>query len=141
MHCCNWPRTESSIPPSRRYRSMLSVLIPGIWNFIEALTLRFGVSSRRACLTLAATILLLSALPALCGVALDPTLELLVQKGIISREEAEKATAESALLHTNEMPSIDSSKWNINKALKNIEIYGDVRTRYEYREAQVPDDG
>ena len=96
---------------------------------------------RHACLIVAGIILVFSAPDAFSGTALDPTLELLVQKGIISREEAEKAMAESALLHTNEMPAIDSSKWIINKALKNIQIYGDVRTRYEYREAQVPDEG
>ncbi len=30
------------------------------------------------------------------------------------------------------------SKWDINKAVKRLELYGDIRVRYEYREAVTP---
>src|SRR5262245_43399676 len=73
----------------------------------------------------------------------DPVLELLLQKGVISKEEVEKAQAQLAAIRSNTfvnaMPSMES-KWKINNAINYIELFGDLRLRYERREATAPDD-
>jgi hypothetical protein len=70
----------------------------------------------------------------------DPLLNLLLQKGILTEDEAKKVQAELDVGKTNalQMPPPES-KWKINNAIKNIELYGDLRLRYEYRRADVPD--
>jgi len=71
----------------------------------------------------------------------DPLLDLMIQKGMITQEEASKVQAEADAYRSNAvqhaMPSMDS-KWDISKAVKRLELYGDVRMRYEYREADTP---
>jgi len=69
----------------------------------------------------------------------DPLIELLIQKGMLTREEAEKVRAESEAIRTN-MPSMpaESSKWKISDVIKNVELYGDIRLRYEHRQANTP---
>ena len=72
----------------------------------------------------------------------DPVLDLLLQKGIVTEAEVQKAKADAERIRTNEfnnlMPPMES-KWKISKAIKNLEIYGDLRLRYEYRQATTPD--
>jgi len=72
----------------------------------------------------------------------DPVLDLLLQKGIVTEAEVQKARADAERIRTNEfnnmMPPMDS-KWKISKAIKNLEIFGDLRLRYEYRKAATPD--
>jgi hypothetical protein len=74
----------------------------------------------------------------------DPVLDLLLQKGIVTEAEVQKAKADAERIRTNEfnnlMPPIES-KWKINKAIKNIELFGDLRLRYEYRQVTRPDEG
>src|SRR6516225_6666370 len=71
----------------------------------------------------------------------DPVLNLLLQKGIVTQAEVDKAKAEAQRIRTNEfanlMPPIES-KWKISKGIQNIELFGDLRLRYEHREATVP---
>jgi hypothetical protein len=70
----------------------------------------------------------------------DPLLNLLLQKGILTEDEAKKVQAELNAGRTNalQMPPPES-KWKINKAIKSIELFGDLRMRYEYRQTDVPD--
>jgi Putative porin len=72
----------------------------------------------------------------------DPLLDLMIQKGMITQEEARKVQAEADANLTNAvknaMSSMDSM-WNINKAVKKLELYGDVRVRYEQRQGVTPD--
>jgi hypothetical protein len=72
----------------------------------------------------------------------DPVLDLLLQKGIVTEAEVQKAKADAERIRTNElanfMPPMES-KWKINNAIKNIELFGDLRLRYEYRESITPD--
>ena len=74
----------------------------------------------------------------------DPILNLLLQKGIISEAELQKARAEAEQIRTNAlanaMPPLES-KWKISNAIKNIELYGDLRFRFEDRQANIPDQG
>lgn len=72
----------------------------------------------------------------------DPVLNLLLQKGIISQQELDKAKSEAEAIRTNNaaLPPMES-KWKINNAFKNVELYGDLRVRYENRQAHDPSDG
>ena len=69
----------------------------------------------------------------------DPILDLLLQKGIVTEAEVQKARSEAERIRTNlmVMPPLES-KWKLSKALKNIELFGDLRLRYEHREATTP---
>jgi hypothetical protein len=73
----------------------------------------------------------------------DPLLDIMIQKGMLTQEEAQKVRAEADAAQTNTlrnaMPPMES-KWKINKAVKNLEIFGDVRARYEHRQGDTPDD-
>ena len=84
---------------------------------------------------------------AACGLSMgqqshDPLLDLMIQKGMITQEEARKVQAEADANLTNAvknaMSSMDS-KWDINKAVKKLELYGDIRVRYEQRQGVTPD--
>ena len=68
----------------------------------------------------------------------DPLLDLLIQKGILSQQEAERVEAEAQSRRTNEaqMPLPPPSVWRIDHAIKSVELFGDVRTRYEDRYAE-----
>jgi len=64
-------------------------------------------------------------------------LNLLLEKGIVTEQEVAKARAEAEAIRTNlaaAMPPVES-KWKISNAVKNVELFGDVRLRYEYRSA------
>lgn len=70
----------------------------------------------------------------------DPLLDLFIKKGFVTQREAEQVEAEAAALRTNEtqMPPAPPSQWKISKGLKNVELFGDVRLRYEDRSAEDP---
>jgi len=72
----------------------------------------------------------------------DPVLNLLLQKGIISQQELEKTKAEAEAIRTNNttLPPTES-KWKIGNGIKNVELFGDLRLRYENRQAHDPADG
>jgi polyhydroxyalkanoate synthesis regulator phasin len=62
----------------------------------------------------------------------DALLRKLVEKGVLTDQEAKDILSEST--QTN-LSTSAASKWRISNAIKNIELYGDLRFRYEYREA------
>lgn len=71
----------------------------------------------------------------------DPLLDLLIQKGILTQQEAEKVEAEAQSRRTNnpaQMAPMPSSPWRIHKAFKDIELFGIARLRYEDRSAADP---
>jgi hypothetical protein len=72
----------------------------------------------------------------------DPVLNLLLQKGIISQQELDKTKAEAEAIRTNNAALAPmESKWKISSAFKNVELYGDLRLRYENRQVHDPGDG
>lgn len=73
----------------------------------------------------------------------DPVLGLLVEKGMITEQEAAKAQAQADAMRTNEISELrgSESQWRISKAVKNMELFGDVRLRYENRTAKDPEGG
>ncbi len=95
-------------------------------------------------LLFSALILLGSVGAGLCEDPSDPIINLFLQKGFITESEAAKARAEIASIRTNEvsqMPRLPQPKWGISQAIKNIELFGDVRLRYEYRSVEDPAGG
>src|SRR6185437_16948698 len=68
----------------------------------------------------------------------DALLNTLIKKGILTSDEAQQIKAEQV---TNDVAAAEAaSKWKISKAIKSVELYGDLRLRYEYRSAEAPND-
>lgn len=76
-----------------------------------------------ACVALATT--------ATAQVSADALLDKLVAKGILKQDEAEELKNE-ALTNTD-----NGMKFKMSGAIKSMELYGDLRMRYEYRAAQL----
>jgi hypothetical protein len=66
-------------------------------------------------------------------VSADALLDKLVAKGILKPDEAEELKNEAAT--TNNAPK--GLDFKLSHAIKSVEIYGDVRMRYEYRSAKL----
>ncbi len=90
---------------------------------------------------LSACLLLAAGMAAWGQESRDPLLDLMIQKGMLTQEEARKVKAEADAMRTNAlnqaMPPVES-KWKISKAVKDLELFGDIRVRYEHREASAP---
>jgi hypothetical protein len=72
----------------------------------------------------------------------DPILDLLLQKGIVSEEEVQKARTEAERIRNESIAtSFSGSKWNLSKGIKSIELFGDLRVRFEDRLAEDPKGG
>src|SRR5437660_12601372 len=56
-------------------------------------------------------------------------LDLLVRKKLINDQEAEEVRAEL----TKEAATTSGGKWKLSSPITELELYGDVRVRYEYR--------
>ncbi|HZV36354.1 MAG TPA: putative porin [Verrucomicrobiae bacterium] len=78
---------------------------------------------------------------AFCADNPDPVLDLLLQKGIITDAEAAKVKAELNEKRTNEMAQMPASKWMLGSGIKNIELFGDIRLRFEDRTVTDPGGG
>jgi polyhydroxyalkanoate synthesis regulator phasin len=63
----------------------------------------------------------------------DALVHKLVQKGILTDQEAKDLVAESASTNQAQMPE---SKWKLSDSIKSIGLFGDVRLRYESRTAE-----
>jgi hypothetical protein len=67
----------------------------------------------------------------------DPLLDLFVKKGYVTQQEAEQVQAEAQSMQTNgaAYQAQNISKWKIAPGIKNVELFGDIRFRYEGRTA------
>jgi hypothetical protein len=65
----------------------------------------------------------------------DALIDKLEKKGILTADEARDLRKESATADTNLVSSVSASKLKIPDSFKNIQIFGDLRFRYEYRAA------
>ncbi len=61
-------------------------------------------------------------------------LDLLVKKRLISDQEAEEVRTELV----KESASTAAGKWKLSAPITELELYGDVRLRYEYRGGRLP---
>ncbi len=69
--------------------------------------------------------------------SVDPLLDLFVKKGYVSQQEAEQVQAEAKSEETNNASwqAQEASKWKMVPGIKNVELFGDIRFRYEGRTA------
>src|SRR5712671_1142397 len=62
-------------------------------------------------------------------------LDLMVRKKLITDQEAEEVRAEL----TKEVATTSGGKWKLSSPITELELYGDVRVRYEYRGGRTVD--
>ena len=62
-------------------------------------------------------------------------LDLLVKKKIITDQEAEEVRGEL----TREAATTSAGKWKLSAPINEVELYGDMRVRYEQRQGTTPD--
>jgi len=70
-------------------------------------------------------------------VSADALLDKLVAKGILRQDEAEQLKSEALTNNAQGPTNWGGMKFKIGKVIKSLELYGDVRMRYEYRSAQL----
>jgi len=68
----------------------------------------------------------------------DALLNKLEQKGVLTSNEAQELRVESAAADTNLVNRLPASKWKVADSIKSINLFGDVRLRYEYRGVDNP---
>ena len=70
----------------------------------------------------------------------DPLLDLFIKKGFVTQQEAEQVESEAEFNRTNQFANVapPSSQWKITKGIQKVELFGDVRLRYEDRYADDP---
>ena len=61
-------------------------------------------------------------------------LDLMVKKKLITDQEAEEVRSELV----KESASTAAGKWKLSTPITELELYGDVRLRYEYRGGRLP---
>ena len=71
----------------------------------------------------------------------DPLMDLFIQKGYVTQQEAAKVKAEADRMRTNELTNASLPAPGRSPGFKSIEIFGDVRLRYEDRSANDPTGG
>jgi hypothetical protein len=72
--------------------------------------------------------------------ATGPLLDLFIKKGFVTQDEANQVKAEAEAEQTNSQSLWQSSmsKWKISDGTRNLELFGDIRARYEDRSAKDP---
>ena len=65
----------------------------------------------------------------------NPLLDTLIEKGILTEAEAKRIEAETAARQTNPPSDLSISRFKMSDAIKSMQLYGDLRFRYEYRGA------
>src|SRR5208282_3489263 len=65
----------------------------------------------------------------------NPLVGMLIRKGILTEDEAKQIEAETAAEQTNAISNMPISKWKMSDAIKSMQLFGDLRFRYEYRGA------
>lgn len=88
-----------------------------------------------ALLTLNAVAQTSPAAPAQTSSPDDPLVQTLIEKGVLTADEAKKIEAETAARQTNAPGRVSEpvSRWQMSQAIKSMQLFGDVRFRYEYR--------
>jgi hypothetical protein len=68
----------------------------------------------------------------------NPLLDTLIQKGILTEAEAKRIEAETVARQTNMSGGPSISKWKVSDTIKSLQLFGDLRLRYEYRGVDNP---
>jgi Putative porin len=77
------------------------------------------------------------AAPAKAQVSADAILDRLVAKGILKQDEAEELKKEALTNNAEAANMAEAQKFKLSKVIKSVELYGDLRFRYEYRAAKL----
>lgn len=74
------------------------------------------------------------------SITTDPLLDLFVKKGYVTQQEADQVKAEAEAMQTNNGAYLlpEESRWKVSQGIKGLELYGDLRLRYEDRYAADP---
>jgi len=75
------------------------------------------------------------------SVTSDPVLSLMLEKGMITEDEAAKVQAQVDARRTNPVAIFPASKWKLSDGIKSMEVFGDLRLRYEDRSYTDPTGG
>ncbi len=67
----------------------------------------------------------------------NPLLDLFIKKGFVTQEEAEQVRAEAEAMSSNN-GALLTSKWKFRDSIKSVELYGDLRFRFEDRSLHTP---
>ena len=65
----------------------------------------------------------------------NPIVSALVKKGILTQAEADSLVTEIAAGQTNVVNQLPAGKWKLSDSVKSMQLFGDLRLRYEYRGA------
>jgi len=68
----------------------------------------------------------------------DPLLDLLIKKGLVTQDEANSVRNEADALRSNNIAAFPASRWKISNGIKSVELFGDVRVRFEDRGVHIP---
>lgn len=70
----------------------------------------------------------------------DPVLGLMLEKGMITEDEASKVQSQVDARRTNMAAQYiqDNTRWRFSPGIKRVELFGDLRLRYEDRDATAP---
>ncbi len=68
----------------------------------------------------------------------DSLINKLEQKGILTADEAKDLRLEDATSKTNLINSVSASKFKLADSIKSMQLFGDLRFRYEYRGVNNP---
>ena len=67
----------------------------------------------------------------------DALLDVLIKNGIITQDQAQQVRAQAQAEQETNTAAI-TSKWKLSNGIKSVELFGDIRFRYEYRSAATP---
>ncbi len=70
----------------------------------------------------------------------DELMNLFVKKGLVTQDDVAQIKAEADAMRTNNGALPAASKWKISDAIKSVELFGDLRLRYEHRQGTSPAD-
>src|SRR5215470_10514726 len=112
MYYDNGVRTSkvSGCTPNHRAARLLVLLSSGVMLFLSAIKTSAGDATA------------------------DLIMDLFLQKGMVTQEEAARIRAEAERIRTNmppEQPFPAETKFTFGKGNKRIELFGDLRLRYE----------
>lgn len=68
----------------------------------------------------------------------DPLLDLLIKKGLVTQQEADEVRSEADRDQSNMLATLPASKWKLSAGIKSVELFGDVRLRFEDRAVHTP---
>ena len=71
----------------------------------------------------------------------DVLMDLFVKKGFVSQDEVDQVKAEADAYQTNATSQSPLSQWKISDGVKQMELFGDIRVRYEDRYVNDPTGG